>query len=131
MSTPSPDATFWQRKLAAFLHDSPDKVLDILDHENRARRIAGEIPPDERSRKETDWAASAADRLPFPPSRDTLTPLTRFLHPLGGVGAQVPLNESRFHTLSLRHLCSTPDQRRLLSPGSPRSEIIDLRSRRL
>jgi len=84
---------YWRRKLAAYLHDSPEKVLSIFDHESRARRIAGEDwQPDERSRKEADWAASAADRLPFPPSRDTATPLTCFRHPLGG--KTVPLNEA-------------------------------------
>ena len=88
----TPPAEFWKRKLAAFLHDSPDKVLDILDHEKRARRIAGEIQPDERARKEADWAASAADRLPFPRSSETFTPLGRFLHPLGE--SEIPLDES-------------------------------------
>lgn len=91
METSPPTALFWKRKLAAFLHDSPDKVLNILDHENRARRIAGEIPPQEQSRREADWAASAADRLPFPPSDTTKTELARFKHPLGGTS--VPLNE--------------------------------------
>ncbi len=91
-SPTQPDALYWKRKLAAFLHDSPDKVLDILDHENRARRIAGEIPPDEQARKDADWAASAADRLPFPTSSTTKTDLTCFKHPLGG--SSVPLNEN-------------------------------------
>jgi CRISPR-associated protein Cmr2 len=76
--------TFWQRKLRAFLHDSPDKVLSIVDHEQRAQRISGEILPDEAARKEADWAASAADRLPFPSSAATKTALTCFKHPLGG-----------------------------------------------
>ncbi len=86
-------ATYWKRKLAAYLHDSPDKVLSILDHEERARRIAGEIPLDERSRKEADWAASAADRLPFPPSSETQTPLSCFRHPLSG--AEIRLNDQQ------------------------------------
>lgn len=83
--------TDFKRKLAAFLHDSPDKVLSILDHEQRARRIAGEIPLGEQSRKEADWAASAADRLPFPSSSETKTELSCFLHPLGG--ARIRLND--------------------------------------
>ncbi|MBX3733681.1 MAG: type III-B CRISPR-associated protein Cas10/Cmr2 [Verrucomicrobiae bacterium] len=65
-------------------------MLSILDHEERARRIAGMIPSSEMARKEADWAASAADRLPFPPSSDTRTELTCFRHPLGG--AEIPLN---------------------------------------
>ena len=85
--------TYWRRKLSAYLHDSPDKVLSILDHEERARRIAGDVPPEERSRKDADWAASAADRLPFPPSSATKTELSCFRHPLGGDGATMLLNE--------------------------------------
>lgn len=75
---------YWKRKLYAYLHDSPDKVLDIADHERRARRIAGALM-DEREdfRREADWTASAADRLPFPKSADTRTRLSRFKHPLG------------------------------------------------
>ncbi len=88
----SPNPNFWKRKLAAFLHDSPEKVLSLLDHEMRARRIAGDIPASEMARKEADWEASAADRLPWPSSASTLTPLTCFKHPLGG--AEVPLNET-------------------------------------
>jgi hypothetical protein len=37
--TPTP-AEYWKRKLSAYLHDSPDKVLDIADHERRARTLA-------------------------------------------------------------------------------------------
>ncbi|MDR1010021.1 MAG: hypothetical protein LBM04_02645 [Opitutaceae bacterium] len=32
----SATATFWENKLAAFLHDSPTKALDIRLHEQRA-----------------------------------------------------------------------------------------------
>lgn len=90
---PGSNDTYWRRKLSAYLHDSPDKVLSILDHEERARRIAGDVLPEERSRKDADWAASAADRLPFPPSSATKTELSCFRHPLGGVGAKMLLNE--------------------------------------
>ena len=90
---PGSNDTYWRRKLSAYLHDSPDKVLSILDHEERARRIAGDVPPEERSRKDADWAASAADRLPFPPSSATKTELSWFRHPLGGDGAKMLLNE--------------------------------------
>ena len=90
---PGSNDTYWRRKLSAYLHDSPEKVLNILDHEDRARRIAGDVPPEELSRKDADWAASAADRLPFPPSSATKTELSCFRHPLGGVDAKVRLNE--------------------------------------
>lgn len=92
---PGSNDTYWRRKLSAYMHDSPDKVLSIVDHEERARRIAGDCLPDERFRKDADWAASAADRLPFPPSSETKTELSCFRHPLGGDRATMPLNEHR------------------------------------
>ena len=81
-----PSNLHWRRKLHAFLHDSPNKVLDILDHENSARRIAaGEgFAADEHFRKEADWAASAADRLPWPKAKQCSTATVEFRHPLDG-----------------------------------------------
>jgi len=81
-----PSNLHWRRKLHALLHDSPDKVLDILDHENSARRIAaGEgFAADEHFRKEADWAASAADRLPWPKAKQCSTATVEFRHPLDG-----------------------------------------------
>jgi len=77
MSAPSvtptpPNADFWKRKLAAFLHDSPSKPLDIKSHEERASAAltrAG-LQDDEGLKayfdKRSDHTAAAADRLPFP-----------------------------------------------------------------
>ena len=69
MSIPNP--AYWRRKLSAFLHDSPDKVIDLLDHEGRARSLAQAegFALSETARKESDHAASAADRLPWPRSK--------------------------------------------------------------
>ena len=72
MSTTAPDALFWKRKLAAFLHDSPSKALDIAEHEiiaEAGQRRSGNV--DDQGRPlafdhEADWTAAAADRLPFP-----------------------------------------------------------------
>jgi len=36
MSNSNPE--YWRRKLSAFLHDRPDKVISLLDHEGRALR---------------------------------------------------------------------------------------------
>lgn len=68
--TPTP-AEYWKRKLSAYLHDSPDKVLDIADHERRARTLAQTegFETTETARKNADFAASAADRLPWPKSK--------------------------------------------------------------
>jgi CRISPR-associated protein Cmr2 len=69
MSTTKPE--YWRRKLNAFLHDSPDKVISLLDHDDRARSLAQAegFDPSETARKESDHAASAADRLPWPKSK--------------------------------------------------------------
>lgn len=60
--------TYWRRKLSACLHDSPDKVISIVDHEGRAKALAQAdgFQPEETTRKSADIAASAADRLPWP-----------------------------------------------------------------
>jgi len=64
--------TDWKHKLLAYLHDPPAKALDLRRHEEIAGthiRQAG-ISDEELARfsKAADWAASAADRLPFPAS---------------------------------------------------------------
>ena len=65
-------ADFWKRKLAAFLHDSPNKALDIAEHETVAAagaRRSGNVDNDGRPLAfdhESDWTAAAADRIPFP-----------------------------------------------------------------
>jgi CRISPR-associated protein Cmr2 len=116
-----PSSIYWKRKLAAFLHDSPEKVLSILDHEARARRIAGEDwTADEKSRREADWAASAADRLPFPPSGQSKTPLSCFRHPLSG--QPVPLNEDNLPVGAAEETSQVSRPR--LQGDDPRQEFI-------
>lgn len=67
-----PDSAYWSECIRAFLHDPPDKALDIKGHEERAVRYqaaALNIPTDEaraRAQKEGDWLASALERLPLP-----------------------------------------------------------------
>jgi CRISPR-associated protein Cas10/Cmr2 subtype III-B len=69
----APGARFWQRKLAAFLHDPPAKCLDIPGHlrmAEAAARRAGLTDDDNRValyHHSADHKAAAADRLPFPP----------------------------------------------------------------
>lgn len=96
MSDSRPDAAFWKRKLAAYLHDPPSKCVDIRRHEEQARtlyRQAGFVEEEEIRRlseayaKPSDWAASAADRFPFPKSRGNLSSAfdgvrAKFHHPL-------------------------------------------------
>ncbi len=83
---------FWRRKLMAYLHDAPDKALDIGSHETcaaAAQRGAGFTDEEDRAKfeaavKPADWFSASAERFVFPKvkcSHDFKTqPL--FLHPL-------------------------------------------------
>jgi len=79
---------WWQRKIIALLHDPPDKVLGIRDHEKRARELvqkALKLPEEVleekwKKAKEADRIASALDRIPFP-SKLTVE-CDRVIHPL-------------------------------------------------
>jgi len=94
MKSTLPTADFWKRKLAAFLHDTPTKCLNIPEHREKSRAAmsrAGFTEDEVNSYDhEADWAAAAADRLPFPASRASgLTCAfdghrNRFHHPLDG-----------------------------------------------
>lgn len=88
-------ATFWKRKLAAFLHDSPSKCLDIPSHHEiafEALKRAGFTDETDRVAfaKGADHMAAAADRLPFPDSCASGLRCAfdgrnaRFRHPLSG-----------------------------------------------
>ena len=89
-----PTADFWKRKLAAFLHDTPTKCLNIPEHQEKSRAAmsrAGFTDEEIGSYDhEADWAAAAADRYPFPSSRASGLACAfdghrnRFHHPLGG-----------------------------------------------
>ncbi len=84
----------WKQKLADYLHDPPSKVLEIRDHEERSRaayRQAGFIDSEiGRYLSDADHTAAAADRLPFPNSRESGLQCkfdgvrNAFRHPLGG-----------------------------------------------
>lgn len=63
--------SIWSDLLLAFLHDPPDKALDIQRHESRARRYLEAALGWEPSRSEAksshaDQLASATERLPMP-----------------------------------------------------------------
>ena len=84
----------WKQKLADYLHDPPSKVLEIRDHKERSRaayRQAGFIDSEiGRYLSDADHTAAAADRLPFPNSRESGLQCkfdgvrNAFRHPLGG-----------------------------------------------
>jgi CRISPR-associated protein Cas10/Cmr2 subtype III-B len=84
----------WKHKLAAYLHDSPSKCLDIRTHGERADaafRQAGFVDEEIGDYfAHADHAAAAADRLPFPQSRKAGLSCAfdgirnAFRHPLSG-----------------------------------------------
>ena len=90
--------TNWKNKLLAFLHDPPSKAFDIPDHESLAltllRQAGFSEEEAERFSRQADWAASAADRLPFPASQAGALRCHfggvrgRFQHPLGSGAPQ-------------------------------------------
>lgn len=98
---PAKDSTYWRRKLSAYMHDSPEKVLDIVGHARRAEQLqqVDAFSVMESYQKAADHAASAADRLPWPDPRksglkspfrgDAQSP---FRHPLGGTN--IPFTRS-------------------------------------
>jgi CRISPR-associated protein Cmr2 len=108
--------TNWKNKLLAFLHDPPSKAFDIPNHESVAlallRQAGFSEEEAERFSRQADWAASAADRLPFPASQagglrchfDGVR--NRFHHPLGsgatGDALTLPF-EGEFVTIELAH----------------------------
>ena len=108
--------TNWKNKLLAFLHDPPSKAFDIPNHESLAltllRQAGFSEEEAERFSRQADWAASAADRLPFPASQAGALRChfdgvrNRFHHPLGsgptGDALTLPF-EGEFVTSELAH----------------------------
>ncbi|MDP0489461.1 MAG: type III-B CRISPR-associated protein Cas10/Cmr2 [Verrucomicrobiota bacterium JB023] len=96
--------THWRRKLNAYLHDSPDKATDIASHEFRASwlKALDQFSDTETFDRSADWAASAADRLPFPPPgrmRQSLDELDSLPHALGKADISAPKFSSAIEAL--------------------------------
>lgn len=92
----------WSRKIAALLHDPPDKPFGIVGHKERAaelQRLAlkRDADTDEVRRAErADRIASAADRVNFPKDLETLWYQKEAIltHPLAGCELRLgPLTE--------------------------------------
>lgn len=93
-STPPP-ADFWKRKLAAYLHDPPEKALDLAWHKKRAEaHQGGHELEDAEFHQEADHTAAAADRLPWPTYHHLACAfdgdLNHFKHPLGKATLKIP-----------------------------------------
>ncbi len=102
-----PPVTDWEELIKHWLHDPPDKALDIKGHEARAVRYLtaalGHQPSGARDSRETktgDIDSSIADRLPLPdpgaayqlavaPENGVL----RRVHPLSGEPFELPVSE--------------------------------------
>lgn len=83
----------WKRKLAAYLHDPPEKAYDFGErHKDRAKTHAESFGVGELWQAmggNPDWCAAAADRFVFPHGsklRSSLSdaPSTAFVHPMTG-----------------------------------------------
>jgi len=63
------DKKYWEEKLAAFLHDPPDKVLALRGHEERGKMLQESLylpSPDEILISQADQVASGLDRTFLP-----------------------------------------------------------------
>lgn len=82
----------WSRKIAALLHDPPDKPFGIEQHQERAEELCQmalgrAVAPDEASLAErADHIASAADRVNFPKGSEAYWHSEKavLIHPLAG-----------------------------------------------
>lgn len=126
----TPDDKYWRRKLNAFMHDNPEKALDIKDHELKAflHSWSDQFEQEDKFDKTADFKASAADRLPFPTFRQFKSPFdsqtTPFFHPLGNIGEMaLPLTFDQKFLPEVAHETAN-DSRIILDQGDPRSQFI-------
>jgi CRISPR-associated protein Cas10/Cmr2 subtype III-B len=85
----------WKCKLAAYLHDPPEKALDIAWHKQRAEaHQSGHGLEDEWFQPEADHTAAASDRLPWPTHHHLECAFdgqsNHFKHPLGKAVLKIP-----------------------------------------
>lgn len=93
------DTNYWVTKLIAFLHDPPNKALDIRNHEEVRKVFFRQAGLSEDCigdfDKKSDFLGASADRFPFPDHKKTRPPLVSnfsqamnrgevFRHPMGG-----------------------------------------------
>ncbi|SFM73680.1 type III-B CRISPR-associated protein Cas10/Cmr2 [Thermodesulforhabdus norvegica] len=96
---------YWREKIAAFLHDPPDKALSIADHVKRSKLFTDElhVSPEELLVDKADQVASGLDRTFLPDSKAggfvdfKKNPV--ITHPTGKNGSfSVPLNTLSSHS---------------------------------
>src|SRR5437867_2887243 len=81
--------TDWNKKLDAYLHDPPEKVLDLAWHKERAENYQSGLGLESTEfTRDCDHTAAAADRLPWPRWQFLESAfdgqVNCFKHPLGG-----------------------------------------------
>jgi hypothetical protein len=115
---------FWKRKLDGFLHDPPEKVLDLAWHKRRAEaHAAGHLLEGDSFDFECDHAAAAADRLPWPTYHFLESAFdgreNHFKHPLGGAGYTI----NPYSTADIAHEQAW-QQRPVLKQGDDRAQFF-------
>lgn len=88
----SSSSDFWKRKLAAYLHDPPEKAYDFgLNHQTRAESHAASFGVGSLWKElggNPDWSAAAADRFVFPRGSRSVSlgeeGKVAFVHPISG-----------------------------------------------
>ena len=105
---------FWKAKLAAFLHDPPEKCLDIAHHKDLADSHFNSVglTGDERKDadpviREVDHFAAAADRFVFPKEK-CATKFTGESQSEDGAAFIHPLCSSRYEADKLKNVAVAP-----------------------
>ncbi len=123
--------TDWNKKLDAYLHDPPEKVLDLAWHKQRAENYESGLSLESTEfTRDCDHTAAAADRLPWPTWRSLESAfdghVNFFRHPLGGRtpdGTQVGLKITPYATADLAHAQAWTQRPRLTS-NDPRLQFF-------
>ncbi|MCX8156280.1 MAG: type III-B CRISPR-associated protein Cas10/Cmr2 [Verrucomicrobiae bacterium] len=102
---PIPGPDFWKRKLAAYLHDPPEKAYNFgPNHIERAEIHAASFGVAELWRNmagNSDWTAAAADRFVFPHGNNLRENIGEdaspcFIHPMSGRAEKPALVQANF-----------------------------------
>ncbi|MBF0290833.1 MAG: type III-B CRISPR-associated protein Cas10/Cmr2 [Nitrospinae bacterium] len=114
------DNAYWINLLNVFLHDPPDKALDIPNHVGRGERyVKSAVGSKVDVIKNPDWDSSSIERLPLPKERIIVGLENGSLsirHPLSGQKVDLPdlsLNESFVSKTIERIVEKESDERKL------------------
>jgi len=116
--------TDWKRKLAAYLHDPPEKVLDLAWHKQRAEAYEkGLALEDAIFATSCDHTAAATDRLPWPRWQHLESAFdgrnNHFKHPLGRAKFEI----NPYSTADIAHTIAQKS-RPVLTHGDDRAQFF-------